>query len=150
MTTRRILVLAKKSALRVHLEGQDVGRHARVEELLRAKDVTVARMRGAHKEHEATLHEVQESISALGCEAKLVMAAALDEFRVVDPRGNDLVVTVGGDGTLLAASHGIAETPVLAINSAPGYSVGFFCGGRMGTVRSRARFRSRSSRACKS
>src|SRR5207302_273142 len=74
VSTRRILVLAKKSALRVHLEGQDVGRHERVEELLRVKDITVARMRGAHKEHEATLAEVQDSIAALGCEAKLVMA----------------------------------------------------------------------------
>jgi NAD+ kinase len=131
----KILVLAKKSALRVHLEGRDIGRHERVEELLKAKDRTVRRMRGAHAQHEATLIEVQESLAHLGCDVTLVTAAELDEFRVVDPRGHDFVVTVGGDGTLLAASHGIRETPVLAINSAPDYSVGFFCAGRMGHVR---------------
>ncbi|MGZ3421537.1 MAG: NAD(+)/NADH kinase [Polyangiales bacterium] len=144
-----VLVLAKKSALRVHLEGGDPDRHSRVEKLLRAKDITVQRMAGAHAEHEACLVEVKEALSALGCEAKMVMAAALDEFKVViDPlhhsdrpgmsppsRRPDLVITVGGDGTLLAASHAVSDTPILAINSAPGYSVGFFCGGRLGSVR---------------
>ncbi len=135
MSISRILVLAKKSALRVHLEGQDMDRHERVEELLRRKDLTVARMAGAHEQHEATLAEVQGAIRDLGCEAKVVRAARLDEFRGVDPNGHDLVVTVGGDGTLLAASHGIGDIPVLAINSAPDFSVGFFCGGRLGNVR---------------
>lgn len=131
----RILVLAKKSAMRVHLEGRDIGRHERVEELLKAHDMTVERMRGAHAQHEKTLDEVQHALAALGCEVTLVMAAELDEFRVVDPRGHDLVVTVGGDGTLLAASHGIGDTKILAINSAPDFSVGFFCAARMGGVR---------------
>jgi NAD+ kinase len=124
----RILLLAKKSALRVHLEGRDVGRHARVEALLRAKDPAVSRMEGAHSEHEETLAEVDRALADLNCDVTRVVAAMLDDFRVVEPRGHDLVVTVGGDGTLLAASHGISLTPVLAINSAPGFSVGFFCG----------------------
>jgi NAD+ kinase len=115
---KRVLVLSKKSALRVHLEGRDVGRHARVEELLRTRDVTVQRMMGAHEQHERTLAEVQEALAALGCDSTTVTAAELDEFRIVDPRG-----------------HGIGETPVLAINSAPDFSVGFFCGARAGGVR---------------
>jgi NAD+ kinase len=131
----RILVLAKKSAMQVHMEGRDIGRHHRVEELLKAHDMTVQRMRGAHEQHERTLDEVQHALAALGCEVTLVMAAELDEFRVVDPRGHDFVVTVGGDGTLLAASHGIGDTRILAINSAPDFSVGFFCAARMGGVK---------------
>lgn len=142
----RVLVLAKKSALRMHLEGQDPARHDRVERLLRENDLTVQRMSGAHAQHEACLEELKTALTDLGCEAKMVMAAALDEFKVViDPRPGgavlppsrkpDLVVTVGGDGTLLAASHAIGDTPILAINSAPQYSVGFFCGGKLGNVR---------------
>lgn len=144
----QVLVLAKKSALRVHLEGQDAARHDRVERLLREKDLTVQRMAGAHEQHEACLAEVKTALEELGCEAKMVMAAALDEFKVmIDPprsdgrpgamppsRKPDLVVTIGGDGTLLAASHTVSDTPILAINSAPDYSVGFFCGGRLGNV----------------
>jgi NAD+ kinase len=57
------------------------------------------------------------------------------EFRADD--GWDLVVTVGGDGTLLAASHGIGPNlPLLGVNSAPGHSVGFFCGASKGGVKS--------------
>ena len=45
----------------------------------------------------------------------------------------DLVVTVGGDGTLLAVSHGIGPgTPLLGINSSPSHSVGFFCAAKKG------------------
>jgi NAD+ kinase len=56
------------------------------------------------------------------------------EFQV-DPR-SDLVVTVGGDGTLLGASHGVgSRIPLLGVNSSPEYSVGFFCGARKGAVK---------------
>src|SRR5690606_23055095 len=52
-----------------------------------------------------------------------------------DPRGVSLVVTVGGDGTLLAASHSVHDVPILGVNSAPRYSVGFFCAGRPQGIR---------------
>jgi len=38
-----------------------------------------------------------------------------------------LVIAVGGDGTLLAASHNVGGVPILGVNSAPSHSVGFFC-----------------------
>jgi NAD+ kinase len=41
----------------------------------------------------------------------------------------DLVITLGGDGTLLWASHLVGSQPMLAINTAPRDSVGYFCGG---------------------
>jgi len=43
----------------------------------------------------------------------------------VDATGYDLVIALGGDGTVLHASHQIGATPVLGINSAPRHSVGF-------------------------
>ncbi|MFI5307658.1 MAG: NAD(+)/NADH kinase [Polyangiales bacterium] len=47
----------------------------------------------------------------------------------------DLVVTLGGDGTLLWASQGIgANQPVIAVNSAPQDSVGYFCGVQRGQL----------------
>jgi NAD+ kinase len=46
-----------------------------------------------------------------------------------------LVITVGGDGTLLATSHRLgAAVPLLGINSAPKSSVGFFCAGDRATA----------------
>lgn len=40
-----------------------------------------------------------------------------------------LILAVGGDGTLLAASHEAVTTPVVGINSRPGRSIGYFCAG---------------------
>jgi len=96
--------------------------------LLRQKDPSVARLRSSHEQHEATVREVQDALDALGAEVV---------FRG-GPRGKlparvDLVVTIGGDGTLLAASHQIgAGVPILGINSAPDHSVGFYCAGVKG------------------
>ncbi len=38
--------------------------------------------------------------------------------------GKDLVITAGGDGTVIRASHYIEDTPLLGINSEPEYSEG--------------------------
>src|SRR5215470_17894056 len=39
----------------------------------------------------------------------------------------DLVISVGGDGTLLGASHYVRGGMIIGVNSAPGDSVGHFC-----------------------
>jgi NAD+ kinase len=98
--------------------------------LLRRHDPTVRRIKQSHEDHEATLREVEEAISDLGAETVFHGG----------PRGRipnrvDLVITVGGDGTLLAASHQIgAGVRLLGVNSAPDHSVGFFCGAKKGSV----------------
>lgn len=100
--------------------------------LLQADDETVRRMRASHLDHLATIEEVRMALEELGVEAS--WHDQPHEFRI---EGRcDLVVTVGGDGTLLAASHGIgAKIPLLGVNSAPNHSVGFFCGATKGEAR---------------
>lgn len=49
----------------------------------------------------------------------------------------DLVVTVGGDGTLLQAAGFVREEPVLAVNSDPRHSVGVFTGTTARSLRDR-------------
>lgn len=115
----RVIVVAKRSALG-RLEGEG---DARARALLRTGHEAVRKWRPAHAEHEKTLRAVHEALGELGAEA-LFLHGPHAEF---DPTGSDLVITVGGDGTLLAASHSVRDVPVLGINSAPGYSVGFFC-----------------------
>lgn len=39
----------------------------------------------------------------------------------------DLIISVGGDGTFLAAAHRAEGTPLLGVNPDPKVSVGFFC-----------------------
>lgn len=121
----RVALVAKRSAYRLYVqEGHDT----RLAELVAQGDPAAAPLRASHDQHEATIREVKEAIAAVGAE----LIATRHAGESFDAAGLDLVVTVGGDGTLLAASHYVSDVPVLAINSAPDHSVGFFCGARAG------------------
>ncbi len=85
-------------------------------------------MRRSHEDHERTIEEVGRALDKLGADALWVRRA----HAPFEANGAALVLTVGGDGTLLAASHRLSTTPILGINSAPSHSVGFFCGTRKG------------------
>lgn len=103
--------------------------------LLRRHDPTVARLRASHEAHEETVREVEHALDAIGAD---VVFRGGPRGRI--PSRIDLVVTIGGDGTLLAASHQIGDgIPLLGINSAPDHSIGFFCGGKKGKVLSTLR-----------
>jgi NAD+ kinase len=122
----RVALIVKRSTYAAAQERPDDPLHR----LLRAHDPTVANVLGAHKEHEATVAEVSKALDAAGVE----VARVGRNREAFDASTFELVITVGGDGTLLQASHSVGTTPVLAINSAPSYSVGFFCGARTGGV----------------
>ena len=124
----RILVVYKKSAFQTNVRER---KNPRFLELLARKDASVARLVEAHEDHQATLEETHEALDRLGVRATFRFRG--DEGLVED---FDLVVTVGGDGTLLWAARWVGPgTPVLAINSAPHDSVGHFCAGKKGRVR---------------
>lgn len=98
--------------------------------LLRRHDPTVTRLRSSHEAHEETVREVDRALELLGAD---VVFRGGPRGRI--PTRVDLVVTIGGDGTLLAASHQIGNgVALLGINSAPEHSIGFFCGGKKGSV----------------
>jgi NAD+ kinase len=123
----RVAVIQKRTTYRKFVVEEHDPLLAR---LLRRRDPTVLRIRSSHEAHEETVIEVDRALDEL--DADVVFRGG--------PRGRipsrvDLVVTIGGDGTLLAASHQIgAGIPLLGINSAPEHSVGFFCGGKKGNV----------------
>lgn len=121
--TERVIVVAKRSSYS-RLKSGDVDQRARV--LLRRGDSAVRKWKPAHEAHVRTLEKVRETLDELGVEA-LVLHGSHASF---EPCGVSLIVTVGGDGTLLAASHSVHDVPILGVNSAPRYSVGFFCAGR--------------------
>jgi NAD+ kinase len=87
----------------------------------------------AAQTHEQTLAEVgrvltergiswrQERVDSLGAPARRAIAGAR------------LVVSVGGDGTLLTSSHWVRDGYLLGVNSAPSDSVGYFSLARLET-----------------
>jgi NAD+ kinase len=116
----RVLVIYKKSAYQIYVRER---RHARMRSLLRAHDPSVHRMIEADREHQGTVQMARRCLQALGVDAQFRYRADESFDRDVD-----LVVTVGGDGTLLWVAHRVGPNcPVIAINSAPDDSVGFFC-----------------------
>lgn len=123
-----VLVIYKKSAYQIYVRER---KNERIRQLVETEDRTVRSILAADRDHVETLEETREALRELG--VKGVFRYRSDEGLVED---FDLVVTVGGDGTLLWASHRVSKgVPVIAINSAPDHSVGYFCGGRKGSVR---------------
>ncbi len=118
----RVLVVYKKSTYQRY-----VGRaQARIKELIEHGDVSVEGLLNEHEIHQETLRQAKNALRDLGAQAVL-------RYRPEPPPEEgawDLIVTLGGDGTLLWASHlADSSTPMLAINSAPDTSVGYFCAG---------------------
>jgi NAD+ kinase len=114
------VVVAKRSAYSRYVEEEG---DPRARALLRRRDPSVSHWMEAHKAHMRTLEEVDRILGRLGARAVLVNDAHAT-FDTADAR---LVIAVGGDGTLLAASHNVGSVPILGVNSAPRHSVGFFC-----------------------
>ena len=128
MTASRVAVVLKRSSWRKWVEED---KDPRVQRLLDAGDNTVRRMRPSHGEHLETVDEVRRAFAELGG-----TPSWHDHASSFLAEGRELVVTVGGDGTLLAASHGTGPgVPLLGVNSAPSHSVGFFCAARKGRVK---------------
>jgi NAD+ kinase len=123
----RVAVVLKRSSYGTYVEDEH---DERVLDLLATNDPTVRRMMRAHEDHEATGEEVLAALEALGAETHVFQGSwARIEGAF------DLVVTVGGDGTLLAASHQVGDgTPIVGVNSAPDHSVGFFCAAKKGSA----------------
>lgn len=117
-----MLVIYKKSAYQIYVRER---RHAHIEQLVKERDPSVHRLLRAHHAHLGAIEVAKKTLTQLGVDAKFRHRSDHTHAQSVD-----LVVTLGGDGTLLWASHLVAwNTPIVAINTAPKDSVGYFCAG---------------------
>ncbi len=99
----------------------------RAAELARSGDATAKRILHADAEQQRTIETVRLSLGKrkiVFAETSLVNADARVKGQLAI---SDLVITIGGDGTALGASHYIRGGVMLGVNSAPGDSVGHFC-----------------------
>lgn len=117
----RILVAYKKSTYeQLVLDDGD----ATISELLDRNHLSVRNLEHSHDAHRRSLDELVDHLDETGHNYDLVYRGDIDETD-----DYDLVVTVGGDGTVLDVSHRLDETPILSINSDPDTSVGYFSAG---------------------
>lgn len=75
-----------------------------------------------HEEHKRTV----DIVEALRAKSKLSWLTA-DSPDDVSEELADLVLTVGGDGTFLAAAKHLREVPIFGLNSSPSTSTGHYC-----------------------
>lgn len=91
----------------------------------RVSEDALSRLKRAHAEHYATLSRLEKALASAGVTYHLVSRD--DDKQRADASAYDAVVTVGGDGTLLAASHYLARDMVLFGVRSSESSVGYLC-----------------------
>jgi len=113
----RVLLFTKKTLFE-RPRDRDPG----LRELISTESPFLEEARRGHLETVRSRDQVREALLRLG----INVVEAPHNFRVSDGR-YDLVIVVGGDGTVLDAARSIRATPVLGVNSSPSSSVGHFC-----------------------
>jgi NAD+ kinase len=102
-------------------------RGGRAARLAHAGHATARRLILAAEEQRQTVASVMTALGRRGIAAPRLSVDALDAAaRRLLSRAR-LVITIGGDGTLLTAAHHIGDGVALAVNSAPRDSIGHFC-----------------------
>ena len=90
------------------------------------KAVFLAQLQESRERHERAVSEIEALFKGRGWAYDLINRADYN-----GPQGHNLIVTIGGDGTVLAASHKTLDIPLIGINSDPERSVGYFCAARV-------------------
>ncbi len=126
MKLHRVLVVYKKSAFQVYGSERQDPHFLR---LLQKRHAVADRFVRSHVTHVSALTWVRRILRSRDIEAKFIYRArAFNEMRY------DLILSVGGDGTFLEASHYVFHRPLLGLNSNPADSVGNFCGATIETL----------------
>lgn len=120
MKLSKVLILHKKSTFQIQAVEH---RESRFLKLLEEGHEVVTRVKVAHSEHLETLERLQAELDQRGIEYKSIARAELNT-RVDDV---DMMISVGGDGTFLDASHFLDSVPLLGVNSSSSSSFGHFC-----------------------
>ncbi len=84
-------------------------------------------LKGSHQRHHDTVQGVRTYLKKKALRVDFVLRRNIGQLGFADGR-YDLVITVGGDGTVLDASHMSRKVPILGVNSDPLRSVARFSG----------------------
>lgn len=119
-----ILVVSKKSLYELY-------KHSPEDDARQYVQKHEADLKASHDAQQRTLETVLAELQTVGLPAKEIYRAHLPEE---DLSTYELIIPVGGDGTLLEVSHYVRNTPLLGVNSDPLKSVGFFCAATRKTI----------------
>jgi NAD+ kinase len=112
----KIAVIIKQTKLQRYLD---------IDEKILSSDIA-KNWKPAHDRHIKTVDSIIKDLNKTGI--NYIIMPFGSQFNCDDC---DLIISVGGDGTFLSASHYINNTKVMGVNSDPETSVGFFCKSNM-------------------
>jgi NAD+ kinase len=88
----------------------------------------------AAREQERTLEALHKALAGLGIAPTTISVDAIDALARRVLASAHFVISVGGDGTLLAAAHWVSGARLLGVNSAPRSSVGYLTSTRRASL----------------
>ena len=121
MSDLSVLVIHRMTSYQQMLSGEFRGTLTGLRD---QNDPLIHRMLNAEQTHNASMETIRRAL-----EERRIQAIWRHDFSGLVPDSFDLVITIGGDGTVLHASHAIGKAPILSINSSPETSTGYFAAG---------------------
>jgi len=118
MQINNCLVIIKQTAM---------AQGGRAASFARKGDETAKRLLHADGEQKRTVNAVRRALKSRKIDFAESLVTPLSAALKRQLASADFVISVGGDGTLLCASHYAHDAMMIGVNSAPGDSVGHFC-----------------------
>ena len=115
-----VLLIYKKSRFDLYFKERKNAHYQKLEEEGHAQ---IEALRSAHEENQKTIEFVKAVLKRKNANVRVRYRARVTRE---DTEGR-LVITVGGDGTLLDAASKVLHSPILGVNSDTDRSVGFLC-----------------------
>jgi len=112
MKMNNILVVYKKSAFELYSASPD----EKTREFMAQNSKDVKRMKRSHEAQKKTLDVITTELERRNIKYEAIYRADLEDI------DRELVIVVGGDGTVLEVSHYVKNTPILGVNSDPGFA----------------------------
>ncbi len=118
MQINNCLVIIKQTAM---------AQGGRAASFARKGDETAKRLLHADAEQKRTVDAVRRALKSRKIEFAESSLVKLNAALKRQLAAADFVISIGGDGTALGASHYVRDAMMIGVNSAPGDSVGHFC-----------------------